>query len=505
MSNLLSYIVLFSFPFLAVILFNRLGATKGIIWTILAGYLFLPVRPVVELPIPGFPHIDKTFVPAATALILVGVALRKEVRLAVIAARRLGNEKIGGANPEEHNSSQNVMKKQKGWWVVNLLVVLAVLGPILTTLTNGEPLLRGGRVQSGFQLYDSGRAIITVIVMLMPFFLARKYLTTVEAHKALVWALVVAGLVYMSLSIYEVRMAPTLNRKLYGFFAHEWRQHVRRDGYRSILFLEHGLRVAIFLAMGILAVAVATRIDEFKKKRKVLLIILAPLFVAFWMAKSLGAFMIALIFFPIVMFFSARSQVTICAIFSAMLLLYPMLRGTGLVPVERIVSIATEIDEQRGRSLLFRLKNEEILLERASQKPLAGWGGQGRWLVLGDENGGKSSIPDGRWIITIGQYGWLGYLTEFGLLTLSILAIAWKRRDLDITVATGGLVLILTANLIDLIPNSGLTPVTWLIAGALTGWYERQRFAESAHSKSKNPRRTVVERKSSSAVRAYRA
>ncbi|SEJ78125.1 hypothetical protein SAMN05421762_3854 [Pseudooceanicola nitratireducens] len=498
MSNLLSYIVLFSFPFLAVILFNRLGATKGIIWTILAGYLFLPVRPVIDLPVPGLPYIDKTFVPALCALILVGVAQRRELRLAAIARRRAGSE--GQQSPD---GAETPAERSRGWWLVNLLVFVAIAGPVVTTLTNAEPLFRGVRTQAGFQLYDAGRAVVTALVMLMPFFLARKYLSTVEAHRAIIWAFVVAVLVYMLLSLYEVRMAPTLNRKLYGFFAHDWRQHIRRGGYRPILFTEHGLRVAIFLAMGIIATAVSARLPEQAKRKTWLLLGLIPLFIVFWMTKSLGSFMIACVFVPIALFVPMRTQVLVSAVFALVILLYPMLRGAGWIPVDRIVSFAASVEEQRAESMQFRLENEDILLERAALKPLAGWGGQGRWLVF-DERGEKESIPDGRWVITIGQYGWLGYLSEFGLLTLSILAIAWRRKTLEIGVATGGLVLILTANLIDLIPNSGLTPLTWLVAGALTGWYERQRAAKAVPERASKTRQPMMERKSLAATRTRR-
>ena len=41
---------------------------------------------------------------------------------------------------------------------------------------------------------------------------------------------------------------------------------------------------------------------------------------------------------------------------------------------------------------------------------------------------------------------------------------------------TGDLIVALAGNLIDLVPNSGATVVTWLMAGALTGYLERLRF-----------------------------
>ena len=45
---------------------------------------------------------------------------------------------------------------------------------------------------------------------------------------------------------------------------------------------------------------------------------------------------------------------------------------------------------------------------------------------------------------------------------------------------TVGLAMALTANLVDLIPNSGLSPVTWLLAGALCGRLEHQKVSGAA-------------------------
>ena len=75
------------------------------------------------------------------------------------------------------------------------------------------------------------------------------------------------------------------------------------------------------------------------------------------------------------------------------------------------------------------------------------------------------------WIITIGSWGWVGYISQFGLLILPTIFLAARRRDLEISYATAGLALMLAANLLDMIPNATLTPLTWLIGGALAGRY----------------------------------
>ena len=82
------------------------------------------------------------------------------------------------------------------------------------------------------------------------------------------------------------------------------------------------------------------------------------------------------------------------------------------------------------------------------------------------------SVTDGRWIITLGESGLLGFIAEFGLLSLGVFRAASVFRRVDSPVEklfVSSLSLILAVNLLDLLPNSGLVPWTWLIAGALLG------------------------------------
>jgi len=70
-------------------------------------------------------------------------------------------------------------------------------------------------------------------------------------------------------------------------------------------------------------------------------------------------------------------------------------------------------------------------------------------------------------VITIGSYGWFGYLGQFGLLTAPILLLGLRRSDAGITPASAGLAVVLAANLMYLVPTPALSSVGWLAAGAL--------------------------------------
>jgi hypothetical protein len=190
------------------------------------------------------------------------------------------------------------------------------------------------------------------------------------------------------------------------------------------------------------------------------------------LAKTFGAFVITLLLAPIVLFFKMRMQMIFAAMIAMTVLFYPMVRGADILPLDGIVSLANEKSEERANSLKFRFDNEDILLDRANERPFFGWGRWGRSRVYDQYSGRDVSTTDGRWIIVLGVGGWIRYLAEFGLLAVPIVLLAWRRKKLNLSFATSTLCLALCANLVDMVPNSSFTPITMLIAGALMGRLE---------------------------------
>jgi hypothetical protein len=62
--------------------------------------------------------------------------------------------------------------------------------------------------------------------------------------------------------------------------------------------------------------------------------------------------------------------------------------------------IAMNVSERRAESFEFRLVNEDLLLEKALERPMLGWGGWGRNRVF-NELGKDLTVPDGHWIIAL--------------------------------------------------------------------------------------------------------
>ena len=139
---------------------------------------------------------------------------------------------------------------------------------------------------------------VEIVVALIPFFLARRWLATPERHQALLIAIMALGVVYAFLALFEIRMSPQLNRWVYGFFPHQWTQHIR-GGFRPLVFLEHGLWLGFFLFTA--AVASFALIRTLTQERRMAAILSALLILGtLLISRNLGAVLLAALFLPVV-------------------------------------------------------------------------------------------------------------------------------------------------------------------------------------------------------------
>ena len=445
-------IAILGWPVVVIILFQKLERPAAVAISIIAAYLLLPVEGGIDLPL--LPPIDKNTVAVIAALTVAWQMSRTDIKATVL---------------------DGWLPRHTG---LRILIFVAVASAMLTVVFNGDQVSYGPVVLPGLRLYDAFSAMMGAALMMLPLILARKYLAHPEQHVLLLTILCVAGLCYSLLALYEVRMSPQLNRMVYGFFPHSWAQHLRGNGFRPIVFLSHGLQLAIFFTGTIIAACALMRIHA-EKQRMLYLCAALWLFMTLVLAKSIGALAIALLLVPIAALLSVRMQMLAAAVLTILVVSYPLSRGAGWVPIERIQSIATQIDPQRGASLGTRLQNEEAMLEKASVRPLFGWGRWGRSRIY-DENGRDISIADGYWAISIGVGGWVKFLSEFLLLGGAVVLLALRQRIYNIGMETSALALIVAGWMVDLLPNSALTPLLWLVAGALWGRVELGKIAQTA-------------------------
>src|SRR5262249_36698985 len=78
---------------------------------------------------------------------------------------------------------------------------------------------------------------------------------------------------------------------------------------------------------------------------------------------------------------------------------YAAARITGVWAGEGLIDIAKlAVGQERAHSLEFRLQNEELLIQRALERPVFGWGGWGRNRIS-DDHGRDITVTDGLWIM----------------------------------------------------------------------------------------------------------
>jgi len=441
MPNALAFAALLLWPVATFAMFNRLPPGRALILSLLVGYLILPPPPAGIDP-PLMLPLTKETIPSLAAIVAFLVVVR-DWRLLV---------------PEGV--------------VVRGLMLLFLFMPVPIVLSNAEPVYFGSFRLPGLRLTEAMGMIINQGLLLVPFLMARAILRRPEDLRDIVMAIVVAALIYTIPMLIEIRLSPQLNIWIYGYFQHDFSQMMRGDGFRPIVFLYHGLWVAFFTMTAILCAAALSRAES--GTQAVLFgAAVVWLMAVLVLSKSVASLLYAMAALPVVWFMSSRMQLRAAVLLALLAVSYPVARGLDLVPTENVVALAERIDADRAQSLEFRLQNEDVLLVRAAEKPVFGWGTWGRNQIW-SETGRLLTVTDGRWIILLGVGGWLLLLAEFGLLSLPVFMLWWQSRRSEVSVVphVATLAVIQAINLVDLLPNATLTPLTWLFAGALLGHVE---------------------------------
>ena len=446
MPNSFAYLVLGAWPFIAFALFRALPPGRALLANVFIAYLFLPPPPT-KFDLPLTPPLTKDTLPQIVAL---------------FAALYLYKDKFV-------------------FWPRNRLVSCAlavfVFSPVVTTLMNSDPVFFGRIGIPGLGLKDAVALVMLQFFMVIPMLLAYNFLQQERDQRDLMIAFCLFGLIYSLPMLIEVRLSPQLNTWIYGFFQHSFEQMVRYGGFRPIVFLYHGLWVAFFSMLAVSAAAVLSR-SELGWNRGVALISTLYLFAVLVLCKSAGSLFYALLLVPMILLLPRALKLQIAIGIVAFAIIYPILKGAGVLPEEQLLQAIARLSEDRANSLRFRLDNENTLLARAMERPVFGWGSWGRNQILDPFSGAITTVTDGRWVITIGQYGWVGFLSEMLLLSLPIVLFWTKTRGNEHMIWSpyaGGLSLMLAINVLDLLPNATLTPLTWLMTGALLGNVENAK------------------------------
>jgi hypothetical protein len=440
--NWFAAFAILAWPIVAIALYRTRPAAEATLWTVLGALLLLPTGVSIKLPM--IPAVDKNSVPNLCALIGC---------ICLLPRRERAGSTFG---------------------IVEILALLLIFGPVITATFNNDAIVIGDRVLPSVGYYDGISALLSQFVIFLPFFIGRRALRDSSGAETVVRCLVIAGLLYSFPMLLEVRLSPQLSNWVYGFFPSGFSSEVRYGGFRPVVFMKNGLTAAFFMMTTFLAAVALWRVNDRIKSfpSAGLSIYLGTILVLF---KSAGALVYAALVGFFVRWMKPRAQLRLAVVLATIGVLYPVLRMTDSFPDKFLVEIAASFDKERADSLQIRFDQERLLLDRASERLAFGWGRYGRNRVY-EESGKDSSITDGAWIQTLGQFGLVGFLAQFGLLAWPVFraASAFKfistERD---RVFLSVIALIVALGVVEQLPNSSISPWNWLLAGALLGRAEQ--------------------------------
>lgn len=437
MHNWFSYASLALWPLFSIWLYRSKKVTEATLWTIIGGHMFLPVKTMVDLPM--VPPLGKESIPAITAFL----------GCRFIARRRIN------------------FWGQRGW--ITMLLLMFVLSPFITAELNGDPAFSGGRRLRPMEHYDAVSAVVNQLIIIVPFFLGRQLYRTAEDQILMFRVLILSGLFYSLLMLIEMRLSPQLHRWVYGYFPHSFGQQMRYGGFRPVVFMGHGLLVSFFAALTVISAAVFVQL-KLKIRQFPSVGVTYYLLLVLLLCKSVASFLYGFVGFLLIKLASFKTQLKIARVLVWVALLYPALSILNIFPHQTLMDWATSLDADRAQSMGVRFDNEHILLDHARKRFLFGWGTWGRNRVYDLETGNDVTITDGRWVITFGQFGWFGFIAEFGLLALSVFRatsafkLVKNKREKGLLCAHA---LIVGLIMIDQLPNSSFAPWLWLLTGIL--------------------------------------
>lgn len=331
------------------------------------------------------------------------------------------------------------------------------VAPFLSSLTNG------------LGAYDGASGLVAAMVNWgLPYLIGRAFMGDRESFRELAIAIVIGGLIYTLPCLLEIRFSPLLSSKLYGISGWEGE---RFSGYRPRVFLSKGLELGMWMSSASMLGYWLWASGGLKRlwglPFGLLLIYLMAVTI---LCRSTGALLLSAA--GIAVYVEARLLKTAVLSWAILLAspLYVATRATGIWSARELGELTTSmINEERAESVLFRVINENMLIDKALERPAFGWGGYGRSRVYVEDR--DVSVTDGLWIIALGQYGFFGLacftstlLLPAALLPSRFAAARWRAAD----VAPGvGLTVLMSLYMLDNLSNAMPNPIYFMVVGGL--------------------------------------
>lgn len=445
---------LFAWVPLVLYLFRRLPKHRAVIAAFIFAWLFLPVVDEDHFRILGGIKLNKMRITSCSVL------------LATLLFDR-----------------QTLFSFRARWF--DLPMLLWCLCPAASVLTNDPP-----PPESGYPMWRDLVAGVNEQFLRWGFayFIGRLYFTSFTAFRDLAVGIVFGGLVYVPLCLFEIKFSPQLHSLVYGAHANEdFSQTMRWGGYRPSVFMSHGLEVGVWMTTASLLgfwlwwPGAVRKLQLRDGGRSVPMFVVVPvLTVTAVLCKSSGALGLAIVGVAVLLQSRVIGWPVLMAVLLAVAPAYMGTRGTkSWDGMDLVRWIKEDMSPERSQSLGFRFQNENLIVAHALKKPLFGWGGWGRALPpnpeLGTQPNGqpKRAVPDGLWVLTLGERGLVGLVVWSVLMLLASVRFTWcyppSRWCEPHLAALACCAVILVLYQIDCLLNAMINPIFMLISGGMMG------------------------------------
>lgn len=434
---------------LVMVLFLLLPPRRAVVVSLIASWLFLPQ---LGFPVKLVPDYDK--MSATCYAIILGALLL---------------------------DPKNRVLNFKFHWI-DIPIIVWCIAPFMASVTND------------LGMYDGMSNLVRRgVEYAMPYLIGRLYFQTPEDMKEFAVAMVIGGLIYVPLCLYEARMSPNLHENIYGFRPFfDWQQAKRWGGFRPTVFMKHGLAVAGWMSTTAVLAFWLWRTRAIKGVFNIPMVaVFGILAVTTFLCKSAGALMLMVL--VIVAMMSTRYLNTKILLMAGIIAVptFLLCRTTGVITGEELVKVAASVSENRSKSLQFRLDHENAVVEHTAEKPLFGWGGWRRAfdVYLPDYN--SLAVPDSFWVHSYGQTGYAGLISlyTFFLLPPGMLLFKMRLREWNDPryAAISGMAMSSLVYSLDCLFNAMLNPIFVVAMGGLAGMAATLKRSRAAPSSSRTP------------------
>ncbi len=428
--NILVALSLFGWPAIALGAFIVARPIVAITFVVIGGWMFLPHS---GFPIQGFIDYNKTTAIGFACICGIGA---------------FDTQRLTSFRPH----------------LYDLPMLLVCIVPVISTLSVGGGLKLG-----------VSTAIIVTFAWGVPYFVGRLYFSERESHQILALGIFIGVLIYVPLCLYEIRMSPQLNLKLYGFRIGGFATSARGGGWRPTVFMSTGLMLSLWMAVGGMIAFYFWLSGGVKRVMGVPMSwIMAAMVGTAVLCKSSGATLLMLL--GSIAFVEGRVTRTRALFWSLVLFppIYVAARVLGLWSGDELAVLAEMISPERAESLLYRMDMEDAIMESIGSKSILGRGPTNFLTILDEQGESASAVSDSVWIIQYARFGGVGLLVLGAAFVIPLVkfvpmvqAANYAKKE---WVCQSCLAMGLAIFMFDCVLNQMVNPAYLLIMGGLTGY-----------------------------------